>query len=330
MKSCIYNQQDSAMSLRKISSRIAISILFFQFLAFFLPLLTYIFISLASSIELSQKTNSFLTFFASPGGQQLYSLIVTVAAEVLTIYLLAKSLRFNILTLFKKPTECPKYVVRGFTWTLAMNVIISILTQIIIFFTSKYLGVAPVSPDMSIKNFDDPLYLICFIVTAIITAPILEEILFRGLILRSLQNFGNVFAIVVSSILFAIFHGNFEQAIPAFFIGFILGMDAIRTNSIIASIIIHALNNGFLVLSQILSNYIDPNIFTLFYSLFLIIVLVIGFILYKTDKSSIKIVDNNISGLSKNSRIIEFIKSPFMFVLLCIIFLQLIFTIDLV
>lgn len=54
-------------------------------------------------------------------------------------------------------------------------------------------------------------------------APLSEEILFRGYVLRSLRPYGSRFAIVGSAVLFALFHGNLLQGPYALLAGLILG-----------------------------------------------------------------------------------------------------------
>lgn len=84
------------------------------------------------------------------------------------------------------------------------------------------------------------------VVTMVILAPLLEEILFRGLILGSCkERFGSVWALLISATLFAIAHFSAPiQVIYAFVIGLILGYIYIRTHSLITVMIIHALNNA--------------------------------------------------------------------------------------
>lgn len=91
---------------------------------------------------------------------------------------------------------------------------------------------------------------------ASIFAPIGEEILFRGLILRNLQPYGKKFAILASAFLFGIFHGNMIQTPYAFMVGLVLGYVAVEY-SIGWAILLHMLNNMVLAdfmtrLSQIL------------------------------------------------------------------------------
>ena len=75
-----------------------------------------------------------------------------------------------------------------------------------------------------------------------IFAPILEEIFFRGLILRNLLPYGKKFAIVGSSFLFGILHGNLLQSPYAFLVGLVLGYTAVEFG-LVWSILLHMFNN---------------------------------------------------------------------------------------
>lgn len=78
-------------------------------------------------------------------------------------------------------------------------------------------------------------------------APISEELLFRGYILRSLRPYGRRFAILGSALLFGLFHGNLLQGPYAFLVGLVLGYLACEY-SVIWSIALHMFNN--LVLAE--------------------------------------------------------------------------------
>lgn len=85
---------------------------------------------------------------------------------------------------------------------------------------------------------------------ASILAPIAEELLFRGYILRSLQPYGKKFAVFASAFLFGLFHGNLLQTPYAFLMGLLLGYVAVEY-SVIWSIMLHMFNN--LVLADLLT-----------------------------------------------------------------------------
>jgi membrane protease YdiL (CAAX protease family) len=73
-------------------------------------------------------------------------------------------------------------------------------------------------------------------------APVFEEILFRGLVLRTLEPYGKKFAIVGSAFLFGMFHGNVVQTPFAFLVGLVLGYAAVEYN-IGWAMLLHMINN---------------------------------------------------------------------------------------
>lgn len=85
---------------------------------------------------------------------------------------------------------------------------------------------------------------------ASILAPVSEEILFRGYVLRSLRPFGKRFAILGSAILFGLFHGNLLQTPYAILMGLILGYVTVEY-SIGWAVLIHVFNN--LVLADLMT-----------------------------------------------------------------------------
>lgn len=78
----------------------------------------------------------------------------------------------------------------------------------------------------------------CFI------APVIEEFIYRGAILRYLENYGAKFAIMASSILFGFMHGNIVQIPATILIGIVFGFVA-KKYSIKISILLHMINNIF-------------------------------------------------------------------------------------
>ena len=77
---------------------------------------------------------------------------------------------------------------------------------------------------------------------ASIIGPITEEIVYRGFAMKSLEQFGKEFAILFSSILFGIMHGNLCQSLFACSTGIVLGHVAMEY-SIKWSILLHLINN---------------------------------------------------------------------------------------
>lgn len=80
--------------------------------------------------------------------------------------------------------------------------------------------------------------------TIVVLAPIAEEIAFRGIIFRILSKRTTpVAAIIISAVLFGIFHLNIMQAIYVLPIGLLLGYTAYKCKSVVPCIFIHMVNN---------------------------------------------------------------------------------------
>lgn len=82
------------------------------------------------------------------------------------------------------------------------------------------------------------------LVTAII-APIIEEIMFRKLIIDHTVMYGEKVAIIYSAFTFALFHMNLFQFFYALAVGLIFGYIYVKTKSIKYSIIMHIIINFF-------------------------------------------------------------------------------------
>lgn len=77
-------------------------------------------------------------------------------------------------------------------------------------------------------------------IAMVIIAPLLEEILFRGIIFARLREYMSVkVAIVISALIFGIIHGNVVQGIYAFIIGICLAYIYERYNTLLAAVLFH-------------------------------------------------------------------------------------------
>jgi len=78
-----------------------------------------------------------------------------------------------------------------------------------------------------------------------ILGPILEEMLFRGAVTRELlARYTPTKAIIISGLIFGLFHINPAQVVPATISGFVLAWLYWRTKSIVPGIVIHIMNNS--------------------------------------------------------------------------------------
>ena len=87
-----------------------------------------------------------------------------------------------------------------------------------------------------------------------LAGPVAEELVYRGFVIRRLEKYGSFFAILFSSLLFGVMHGNLAQIFFAAAAGLIFGYLAMEY-SIVWSILLHILNN--LVFSDLLGRFTE-------------------------------------------------------------------------
>lgn len=119
----------------------------------------------------------------------------------------------------------------------------------------------------------DRTYTIAIVITAVVAAPLVEELVFRGIVLRSLlSRTPAVVAIVVQGVLFGVAHvdpvrgvGNVGLAVVLSMVGVAFGAAAYLLRRVGPTIVAHAFFNGFVMLlllsgvrDRLLENNPDP------------------------------------------------------------------------
>ncbi len=91
--------------------------------------------------------------------------------------------------------------------------------------------------------------LVVLVATAIVPA-IIEEFAFRCSVMGILRGRGKFFAVLASSIIFGLMHGNVIQFVFALLVGLVLGYITLATDSVIPAMLVHGFNNGLSVISD--------------------------------------------------------------------------------
>jgi membrane protease YdiL (CAAX protease family) len=95
-------------------------------------------------------------------------------------------------------------------------------------------------PDFSRESWSYSLF------SGVIIAPVTEELVFRGIVLQGLlERYSARFSIIVSAMMFGIWHGNTHQLIGATIVGLCLGWVFSKTRSLWAVIGLHASHNAW-------------------------------------------------------------------------------------
>lgn len=158
--------------------------------------------------------------------------------------------------------------------------IILIMTLALIIIIEPLSNLIPM-PESIAKIFEDMFQPnIYTFLASVIAAPILEELLFRGIILEGfLKNYSPWKAIIWSSVIFGMAHLNPWQAIGAILIGIFIGWIYVKTNSLIPGIMIHFTNNflAFMLMAYSTNSsfyFFDSINSTLLYTVLFIVSLV--------------------------------------------------------
>lgn len=208
---------------------------------------------------------------------------------------------FNNLIKFesKGPDKQIAYIFIGLGVCWVANSITSIL---ILIFNKIRIPI----PSTSLYHDNKDIYSIItlFIVSALIPA-IFEEFAFRGVILGVLRKYGDTTAILISSLMFAIVHGNIVQIPFAFICGLGFAFITIKTDSLLTCIIVHFINNFRATFYDI---YSPSSALIVDIVICVLAVLSIAYVLIK-DKTTLHFNDYN-SSLSLKSKLSCALSTP--------------------
>jgi len=106
--------------------------------------------------------------------------------------------------------------------------------------------------EIVLNNKNNFSFIILFFTTTLL-APFFEEVIFRGILLPTLsRDFGIILGIIVSAFIFALAHLSIGEMPPLFVLGLGLGITRIASGSLLSSVIMHSLWNGFTFLNLLL------------------------------------------------------------------------------
>ena len=127
-----------------------------------------------------------------------------------------------------------------------------------------------------------------YLIRVMFLPAVLEEYLFRGLILHSLRRYGDTFAVVLSSVFYGMMQYTVTRNLSGFVFGLVLGYFVLRTGSVMTAIICHLCTgtvSAIIALTQhFLSAYYERIENILF--ILLLVIGIVSFILLCTKESN--------------------------------------------
>ena len=177
----------------------------------------------------------------------MYSLDISYQGTILLNELLLLYIFWSCQNAYVKPVE---YCHLRKVSLKSMGLII--VTAIFLFIMADYVNACSVIVFQNL--LDDSLQAIInkpveAVISVAILPAIIEEFLFRGMIYRGILNKGNKqIAIIISALLFALLHMNFNQMCYAFVMGLAFAFVIYLTDNLTVSILLHMLFNAFTVI----------------------------------------------------------------------------------
>lgn len=110
-------------------------------------------------------------------------------------------------------------------------------------------------PSVNYTVEHEPMVYLAELLGTIFLAPIGEELIYRGIVLRCSARISQRFAIFFSAFIFGIMHGNPYQFVLGFLLGIPLAMVTLKTGSVIPAIICHITNNLAASVSEVVGYF---------------------------------------------------------------------------
>ena len=183
---------------------------------------------MAQAGSLSESLQSSTTF------SLMISVVPLLVVFFPAVYLLTKKMPSQEPE--KKPFKASQ-VFMFFLITIAAMVIGSFISTFVLSLLTAGQGQNSIASVISAQEIIPTIYIV-------LIAPILEELIFRKLLLDKLSTYGEKWAIIFGAMCFALYHINFYQLIYTFCMGLILGYVYRKSGNLINTVIIHICTNS--------------------------------------------------------------------------------------
>lgn len=195
----------------------------------------YIIIQLIMAFVLSFCVSFMIHTYAQYETMNMLVTVFSVLISSVTVILYMNSgfrLKLKSIKFEFKPLETLEAMGMVYFINIALGIIALLLNR---------LGLPNTSPT---ETFGwSTLYNVSYFLYAVIMAPAFEEIIFRGMIYRSIARYNKVLGMLVASLFFGLIHLNLTQGVFAFFMSLAMCYMYEKTQSLSVTIGAHAMNN---------------------------------------------------------------------------------------
>lgn len=169
-------------------------------------------------------------------------LLPQVAFAITAIWFL-----FYTKTPIKSVVKSQKCKPRYFLLALLLQVGLLFLSELNALFLQFLGNFGYEDPGITLPSMDGFGFVGVLLVVAVAPA-VCEEIMFRGVLLNGLKSFGKVGSVLLCGALFALYHQNPAQTLYQFCCGVAFALIAVRSGSVLPTVLAHFFNNAFILL----------------------------------------------------------------------------------
>lgn len=183
-------------------------------------------------------------------------------------------------------------IIALFCMSYAMVYILNLVTSLLMMLVGFLKGSEVINPLANLVGNSTWIWSLIFVG---ILSPIVEEMMFRGIMLNKIKPYGDKVAIITTSILFGLFHANFSQFFYAVALGIIFAYVTLKTGTIKYSSILHIMVNivGSVIMPAIVGDGSNTVLLGIA-GIVLIIVSIIGIVLLVKNRKNVSLVDGEI------------------------------------
>lgn len=266
------------------------------------------------------RTNPLVNYLADPAVNQVIGIVFSLFVYIPPFVLVAKAFKFKIsdIALFKKPEKGNRLTLFliGISFCSFANIAVNYAAAIF-----EGMGI-----EYNVDFGENPKGIFGFLLTLIATMAVpalIEEFAVRGIALGILRKFGDSFAIIASSVMFALMHRNFQQIPFAFLVGLVLGFITVKSNSVWLAVAVHAFNNGTAVLLEFLTEKMSVMTASLIFSIFFLTTLILGMValLFSKKKEELFKIEKSDTIMTEGKKLKHFLLSfpVVLFTIVCLI-----------
>lgn len=208
---------------------------------------------------------------------------------------------------------------------MAMAIFSSISTSVLMSVLSESFGMPIPELETAVEPSIESL-LLNILSTALLPC-LVEELVFRGYLFGTLRRHGDGIAILISALVFGLFHGNILQFPFAFLLGLVQAWLLVKTGSILPCILLHFANNLTSVLIDFAALFVEEGEAGAITTASFIVLSAIGTVfsvvlMLRDDQHRLKLfgpIGNGLSTLSVGERVKTLCLSPCMLVALILL-----------